>query len=346
MALTHNISIVQLVCDLLILVTLFPARRQEGGISTAAAIRNLEAEELVVELEVNGQDGRFIEEVFTAPIRRTSWGWCVARPRESLPEWRWSWMPPDYEITVRVSDGANRAEADFTVRLQDVDDIAPIFSEAVANGSTLTLAYSEALDSSSVPGTDAFTVTGGNQTRTVTGVVVNGSAVELTLDPAVEHGQTGIRVSYTVPTGTGATPIQDTAGNDADSFNNRQVSNNRGDTTGPAVETVSITSSAGSDATYAAGETIQATVTFDETVVVTGRPRLTLKVGRRDRTADYQSVTGGAVRFEYQVVAGDSDPDGVAPVLVDPDGAVVNGATLTLTYGLGHTATFFICPSP
>ena len=60
---------------------LFPARRQEGAISTAAAIRNLEAEELVVscqlmqegevleevdiDLKVNGQDGRFIEEVFT-----------------------------------------------------------------------------------------------------------------------------------------------------------------------------------------------------------------------------------------------------------------------------------------
>ena len=26
-------------------------------------------------------------------IRRTSWGRCVARPRENLPEWRWSWMP-------------------------------------------------------------------------------------------------------------------------------------------------------------------------------------------------------------------------------------------------------------
>ena len=215
-------------------------------------------------------------------------------------------------------------------------------------------------------------MTGGNATRTVSGVRVIGSAVELTLDPAVEHGETGIRVSYTAPTGTGATPIQDTAGNDADSFNNQQVSNNTGDATGPAVETVSITSNAGSDATYAAGETIQATVTFDETVVVTGTPRLTLKVGGRDRTADYQSVTGGAVRFEYQVVAGDSDPDGVsieanrlsrgggtirdgsqndavlehdaladntqhkvdgvAPVLVDPDAAVVNGATLTLTY--------------
>ena len=61
---------------------LFPARRQAGAISTAAAIRNLEAEELVatcrlmqdgmvleevdIELEVNGQNGRFIEEVFTA----------------------------------------------------------------------------------------------------------------------------------------------------------------------------------------------------------------------------------------------------------------------------------------
>ena len=60
---------------------LFPARRQAGAISTAAAIRNLQAEELVVtcqlmqegavleeveiELEANGQDGRFIEEVFT-----------------------------------------------------------------------------------------------------------------------------------------------------------------------------------------------------------------------------------------------------------------------------------------
>ena len=60
---------------------LFPARRQEGAISTAAAIRNLEEEELVVscrlmkegavleevdiKLQANGQDGRFIEEVFT-----------------------------------------------------------------------------------------------------------------------------------------------------------------------------------------------------------------------------------------------------------------------------------------
>ena len=61
---------------------IFPARRQAGRIRTAAAIRNLEEEELVVscrlmkagvvleevdiDLGSNGHDGRFIEEVFTA----------------------------------------------------------------------------------------------------------------------------------------------------------------------------------------------------------------------------------------------------------------------------------------
>ena len=75
----------------------------------------------------------------------------------------------DYEIRVQVSDGFNPVEADFIVRLQDVDDTAPVFSSAVVNGATLTLAYSEELDRFSVPPTGAFTVTGGNQARTVTG---------------------------------------------------------------------------------------------------------------------------------------------------------------------------------
>ena len=185
----------------------------------------------------------------------------------------------DYEIRVQVTDGFNPVEADFIVRLQDVDDTAPTFSSAVVNGATLTLAYSEELDRFSVPPTGAFTVTGGNQTRTVTGVRVSGSAVELILDPPVEHGETGLRVNYTVPTEMGESPIQDTAGNDADRLSNKSVTNNTGDTTGPAVEMVRITSNAGSDGTYAVEDPIEATVTFDETVVVTGTPQLTLNVG-------------------------------------------------------------------
>ena len=61
----------------------------------------------------------------------------------------------------------------------------------------------------SVPPESAYTVAGGGASRTVTGVQVSRNTVELTLDPAVEHGQSGITVSYTAPTGMGATPIQD-----------------------------------------------------------------------------------------------------------------------------------------
>ena len=278
----------------------------------------------------------------------------------------------DYEIRVQVSDGFNPVEADFIVRLQDVDDTAPVFSSAVVNGATLTLAYSEELDRFSVPPTGAFTVTGGNQARTVTGVRVSGSAVELTLDPPAEHGETALRVSYTVPTGTGESPIRDTAGNDADRLSNQSVANNTGDTTGPVVQMVRITSNADSDRTYAVDDLIEVTVTFDETVVVTGTPRLTLNLGGGSRTADYQSVTGAAVKFEYRVARGDSDRDGVSidadslsrgggrirdgagndaqldhaavaadsrhqvdgvpPMLATTDGAVANGTTLTLAY--------------
>ena len=258
---------------------------------------------------------------------------------------------------------------------QKVDGIKPVLAStngAVADGTTLTLAYGEPLDSSSVPGNDAFSVTGGSETRTVTGVRVSGSAVELTLDPAVGDTETGLRVSYTVPTEDGASPIQDPAGNGAVRLSNRSVANLTGDTAGPTVQTLRITSSAGSDSTYAVGDSVEVTVTFTETVVVTGTPEVTLNVGGQDRTAEYVSVSGPAVKFEYQVIEDDQDGngvsidadslsldggtirdgaqndatlthsamaantrhkvDGVKPSLAATNGAVVNGKTLTLAY--------------
>ena len=79
---------------------IFPARRQAGGISTAAAIRNPGEEELVVscrlmqggavleerdiDLKTKGQDGRFIHEVFT----RTDTSNFVGSVRCTAPEGR------------------------------------------------------------------------------------------------------------------------------------------------------------------------------------------------------------------------------------------------------------------
>ena len=80
-----------------------------------------------------------------------------------------------------------------------VDGVKPTLASsdgAVVNGTTLTLAYGEPLDSSSVPATDDFTVTGGSETRTVTGVRVSGSAVFLTLSSAVADGESRLRVNY------------------------------------------------------------------------------------------------------------------------------------------------------
>ena len=276
----------------------------------------------------------------------------------------------DYEVAVQVTDGFNPVEAVFTVRLQDVDDTAPVLSSTVVNGATLTLTYGEMLDGSSTPLASAFTVTGGDTSRTVTDVFLNGSVVLLTVDPAVEHGETGIRVSYTVPTGTGTSPLQDVLGNDVDRLSNVPVSNETPDTTSPTVSKLEITSDPGTDRTYAVDDEIQVTVTFSETVEVTGTPQLRLELGGGRRTADYGGGSGtAALVFAYEVADGESDTDGVGvesdslsgtiqdearnnaeldhdglaadsghkvdgvrPRLAASGGAVVDGTRLTLTY--------------
>ena len=242
---------------------------------------------------------------------------------------------------------------------------------AVVNGATLTLTYDEPLDGTSPPPASAFTVAGGGAARTVSGVAVGGRVAILTLDPAVEHGQTGIRVSYRIPTRAGEVPLRDVVGNQADRLSNLPVTNETPDTTPPAVSKLEITSDPGTDRTYAAEDDIQVTVAFSETVEVTGTPRLQIELGGGSRTAAYEGGSGtAALVFAYEVADGESDTDGVGveadslsggtirdearnnaeldhdvlaadaghkvdgvrPRLAASGGAVVDGTTLTLTY--------------
>ena len=227
----------------------------------------------------------------------------------------------DYEVTVRVSDGANPVEAALTVRLRDVDDTAPVFSSATVNGTTLALTYDETLDGGSTPEAGDFTVTGGDRARTVTRAVVRGTVVELTLDPGAEHQEAGIRVSYT----PGTKPIRDVPGNEAEALSQELVTNDTPDTTAPEVSSLEITSNPGSDRTYAAEDTIEVTVTFSETVEVEGTPRLRLRVGARTRTAGYLRGTGtAALVFGYEVAYGDEDSDGVS---IQSGRIALNGGT-------------------
>ncbi len=206
-----------------------------------------------------------------------------------------------------------------------VDGVKPALAAtggAVVDGTTLTLTYDESLDGSSTPVPGDFTVSGGDRARTVTGVRVNGSGVELTLDVGAEHGEAGIQVSYT----PGDNPIRDVPGNAAEALSREPVTNDTPDTTAPTVRSLAITSNPGSDQTYAEGDEIEVTVRFSETVVVTGTPQMRLRVGSRTRTAGYLSGTGTVeVVFGYEVDEGEEDTDGVS---IEANRLSLNGGTI------------------
>ncbi|MBU1122130.1 MAG: hypothetical protein ABIH71_01190 [Candidatus Omnitrophota bacterium] len=62
--------------------------------------------------------------------------------------------------------------------------------------------------------------------------------------------------------------------------------------------------------TYTTGEVIDITVTFSDTVTVTGTPQLELETGTSDQIIDYLSGTGTVtLTFRYTVVAGDTSSD-------------------------------------
>ena len=212
--------------------------------------------------------------------------------------------------------------ADSSHKVDGVKPELAVTGGAVVDGATLTLTWNETLDGSSTPEMDDFTVAGGDQARTVTRVAVRGATVELTLDSGAEHGEAGIRVSYT----PGMNPIRDAVGNQAEALSREPVTNDSPDTTPPAVSRLAITSNPGGDRIYAAGDEIQVTVTFSETVEVEGTPRLTLRVGSRNRTAGYLRGSGAAALvFGYEVALGDEDTDGVS---LEANRLTLNGGTI------------------
>ena len=103
------------------------------------------------------------------------------------------------------------------------DTAAPVLSSAIVDGTSLVLTYTEELDEDSVPSKSRFGVSvGGGTAATPSNVSVSGHTVKLTLAAAVAAGQS-VTVSYTVPGGTNAAPIQDPTGNDAAGLTNQGV---------------------------------------------------------------------------------------------------------------------------
>ena len=109
---------------------------------------------------------------------------------------------------------------------------------------------------------------------------------------------------------------------------------------GPEVSSVALTSAPGTDNTYAIGDAVEATVTFDAAVDITGTPELELDF---DGTAKGASCATGTntttMACSYTVLAGEEAPNGVAIAANTLTGGTIyaTGST-TITADLDHVA--------
>ena len=93
----------------------------------------------------------------------------------------------------------------------------------------------------------------------------------------------------------------------------------------------------GTDDTYAIGDSVTATVTFDKAVDVTSGPQITLLVGTADKAADCAAATNTTtMECSYEVAANDTAPDGVG---IKANTLTLNGGTIYATGSTTNAAT-------
>ena len=139
-----------------------------------------------------------------------------------------------YTIYLKAVNSAGDSVASSSVSVTPVDNVAPTLSSAAlaANGTTLTLTFSEALDATTAAAS-AYAVTANGAAVTISTAVVSGSTVVLTLATAIDQGRT-VLVSYTDPTaGNDSAAAQDSTGNDTATFTAQSVTNNSTNITVP-----------------------------------------------------------------------------------------------------------------
>ncbi|WP_374452732.1 DUF4347 domain-containing protein [Phenylobacterium sp.] len=229
-----------------------------------------------------------------------------------------------------------------------VDGGAPAVSGAIAvpaNGSYgggQTLSFTVTFDENvTVTGTDSVLgLTIGSTAREA--AFVSSTANSVTYAYTVQLGDTdanGIAVgALNLKTST----VKDLAGNDANLALGGHIPSTAGvlvDTTAPGVASVSVPA----NATYVAGQILDFTVTFDETVTVTGSDStLALTVGSASRSATFLSSSGGTATYRYTVQAGETDVDGITVGGLSLGSSTIrdaagNDAALTLN-GVGSTS--------
>ena len=252
--------------------------------------------------------------------------------------------------TWTLKSGSNEALRIIVYGYEAPDTTAPALLSAtvVDGGDEIALVFDELIDFSGVVGMPLtrFSVTVDGSPTSFTEFGLSQGTDDFTqfnldeLDPNIRSGQTVI-VSYTDPTASDdtTTVLQDLAGNDVDSFTTGAdgvpaVINNLPPPP-PAVTSVEFTSTPPTPA-YAIGGVVETTVNFSEAVDITGTPQLELDFAGTPIAIDCVAVTNTTwMGCYYEVVAGDSAPNGVA---IAADKLTLNGGTITATGSTTITA--------
>jgi uncharacterized repeat protein (TIGR02059 family) len=255
----------------------------------------------------------------------------------------------DFTITTRIRDAAGTGPADGTITVDvTAADFPPSVSGNIAvpvNGSygegdtlTFTVTFDENV---TVTGSDSVLgLTIGSTAREATYASSNGASI--TFSYTVQPGETDANGIAVGAINLNTSTIKDGAGNDANLTLSGHLPSTTGvlvDTTAPAVANVSVPA----NATYAAGQNLDFTVTFDESVTVTGSDSsLDLTIGADPRSATFLSSSGNTVTYRYAVQAGETDADGITVGSLSLGGdsirdAAGNSAVLTLN-GVGSTS--------
>ena len=102
----------------------------------------------------------------------------------------------------------------------------------------------------------------------------------------------------------------------------------------PFIVAMSITSDPGADQTYRIDDTIRWETTWSIPVTVSGSPNLKVSIGQTTKDAPYADGSGTkTLAFEYKVLLGDADADGVNAAFAD-----IAGGTLASTERSSSTA--------
>jgi len=165
-------------------------------------------------------------------------------------------------------------------------------------GTSLTLTYNETLNSTTAVAGD-FAVRVGGSPRSVTGVAVSGSAVVLTLSPAVQRSEV-VTVAYAAPASNTATTnnaVQDSVGNDAASFSSSALdvtNSSTTDTTAPTFVSAAVST----------GGSIL--LTYSEALNTTTAPtsRFQVTIGGTAVTISSVTVSGSVVTIVTTPVVG------------------------------------------